>query len=320
MLLQQAVNEDPNYALAYSMMADVQAVLMDARNARHDTLLAEADRYASQAVALGPDLPDAQLSVGWVRQTQWRWTDAESAYLRALALAPRSARAHRWYGGLLLQYGRFDQSLELYRRSIDIDPYDFPGQSGYGHALFHAGRAREAAAQLEALLAQKDLLAAHTNCSARSTPTWGGLQPAEGEAYLRKALEQSEIIRRQEGKSSDDARDTDRRHGRGARLELSAGPVRRGAVRGAPRAGSRPEARDPVDARARSTARRATRRGRWPCCWRPRPSTIAIFSTSTSPPTTQRSARIRRSAPWSIGCVSPTDPTLTTPSRRSHES
>ncbi len=57
-------SEDPNYALAYSMMADLQAVLMDARNAPHDKLLAEADRYASQAVALSPDLPDAQLSVG----------------------------------------------------------------------------------------------------------------------------------------------------------------------------------------------------------------------------------------------------------------
>jgi serine/threonine-protein kinase len=202
-LLQQAVSEDPNYALAYSMMADLQAVLMDARNAPHDKLLAEADRYASQAVGLSPDLADAQLSVGWVRQTQWRWTEAQAAYLRAMALAPRSARANRWYGGLLLQYGRFDESLELYRRSIDIDPYDFPGQSGYGHALFHAGRPRDAATQLEALLAQKDLLAAHTNLG-QVYAYLGRAYPAEGEAYLRKALAQSEIIRRQEGKSSDD--------------------------------------------------------------------------------------------------------------------
>ena len=202
-LLQQAVSEDPNYALAYSMMADLQAVLMDARNAPHDKLLAEADRYASQAVGLSPDLADAQLSVGWVRQTQWRWTEAQAAYLRAMALAPRSARANRWYGGLLLQYGRFDESLELYRRSIDIDPYDFPGQSGYGHALFHAGRPRDAATQLEALLAQKDLLAAHTNLG-QVYAYLGRAYPAEGEAYLRKALAQSEIIRRQESKSSDD--------------------------------------------------------------------------------------------------------------------
>jgi serine/threonine-protein kinase len=196
-LLQQAVNDDPNYALAYSMMADLQGVLMDARNAPHARLLDEADRYASLAVALSPDLPDAQLSVAAVRQAQWRWTEAESAYLRALDLSQRSARAHRWYGGLLLQFGRFDQSLELYRRSIEIDPYDYPGLSAYGHALFHAGRPREAAAQLEALLAQKDLFAAHTLLG-QVYGYLGRLQPAEGEAYLRKALAQSEILRRQD--------------------------------------------------------------------------------------------------------------------------
>ena len=202
-LLQQAVSEDPNYALAYSMMADLQAVLMDARKAPHAELLAEADRYANQAVGLSPDLPDAQLSVGWVRQTQWRWTDAQTAYQRALALAPRSARAHRWYGGLLLQYGRFDQSLDHYRRSIDIDPYDFPGRSAYGHALFHAGRPREAAAQLEALVAQKDLFSAQTLLGLVYA-NLGRLEPAAGEAYLRKALAQSEIVRRQERTSNDD--------------------------------------------------------------------------------------------------------------------
>ena len=196
-LLQQAVADDPNYALAYSVMADLQVVFMDARNAPHARILEEADRYASQAVALSPDLPDAQLSLAAVRQAQWRWTEAETAYLRALDLSPRSARAHRWYGGLLLQYGRFDQSLELYRRSIEIDPYDFPALSAYGHALFHAGRPMQAAAQLEALLAQKDLFAAHTLLG-QVYAYLGRAQPAEGEAYLQKALAQSDILRRRE--------------------------------------------------------------------------------------------------------------------------
>jgi eukaryotic-like serine/threonine-protein kinase len=196
-LLQQAVKEDPNYALAYSLMADLQGVLMDARNAPHATLLEDADRYASQAVALGPGLPDAQLSIAAVRQAQWRWTEAQTAYQRALTLSPRSARAHRWYGGLLLQFGRFEQSLDLYRRSLDIDPYDFPGLSAYGHALFHAGRPQEAVAQLEALLAQKDLFAAHTLLG-QVYAYLGRAQSGDRDAYLRKALEQSEILRRQE--------------------------------------------------------------------------------------------------------------------------
>ena len=50
---------------------------MDVAQAPHDTLLAEADRYASQAVALQPDLPDAPAVGGCGAAAQWRWTDAQ---------------------------------------------------------------------------------------------------------------------------------------------------------------------------------------------------------------------------------------------------
>ncbi len=198
-LLHQAVRADPNFALAYALMADVQGTLMDTRKTSHARFIDEADRYASQAVALQPDLAEAQLSLAAVRQAQWRWTDAEAAYLRSLALFRGSAVAHRWYGGLLLQFGRFDESLDLYRRSLEIDPYDVPGKSAYGHALFHAGRAREAAAWLEALVARQDLMNAHVLLGqiyaylGSVVPT-----PAERVAYRQKALGESDIVRRHE--------------------------------------------------------------------------------------------------------------------------
>jgi eukaryotic-like serine/threonine-protein kinase len=196
-LLHKAVDADPNFALAYALMADLQGVLMDNRTASHARFIEEADRYASLAVALQPDLADAQLSLAAVRQAQWRWTEAEAAYLRAIALFRGSAVAHRWYGGLKLQFGRFDESLELYRRSMEIDPYDVPGRSAYGHALFHAGRAREAAALLEDLLEKKDLVNAHTLLG-QVYAYLGRAVPSERERYLRKALAESDIVRRHE--------------------------------------------------------------------------------------------------------------------------
>jgi TolB-like protein/Tfp pilus assembly protein PilF len=192
--LERAVREDPNYAAAYATLADVQGVLMDAHYAPHSTLLENAERYAAQAVALDPEQPDAQLSLAAVRQAQWRWGEAEAAYRRAIELHPTFARAHRWYGGLLLQFGRFEESLALYRTALDLDPLDYPSQSAYGHALFNAGRAFEAERQLERVLTMKDLPNAHALLG-QVYAFRVREEPGRAREYLQKALEHSEILR-----------------------------------------------------------------------------------------------------------------------------
>jgi tetratricopeptide (TPR) repeat protein/TolB-like protein/tRNA A-37 threonylcarbamoyl transferase component Bud32 len=195
--LKRAIELDPRFAAAYSTLADVHGVLMDLHYKPHNELIADAERYADQAVAIDPDLPEAQLTLAAVRQMQWRWEESDAAYRRAIELHPTFARAHRWHGGLLLQFGRFDESLALHRRALELDPYDFPSQSAYGHALFHAGRASEAAAHLERVLAQKDLFYAH-NILGQAYAYLAGSQTAERDDFFRKALERSEILRAKE--------------------------------------------------------------------------------------------------------------------------
>ena len=196
-LLKGAVAQDPNFAVAYALLADVQGTLMDSRTGSHLPYIEEAERYAVQAVALQPELADGHLALAAVRQAQRRWSDAQVSYLRALELFGGSARANRWYGGLLLQLGQTDAALELYRRSIAIDPYDYAGQSAYGHALFNAGRVFEAVAHLEWLIGQKDLEPAHALLG-QAYAYLGRVVPAERDAYLRKALAQADILRRRE--------------------------------------------------------------------------------------------------------------------------
>jgi TolB-like protein/Flp pilus assembly protein TadD len=200
--LKRALKEDPNYAVAYATLADVQGVLMDLHYAPQATLLAEAERYASQAVALRPDVPDVQLTLGAVRQMQWRWGEAEEAYKRAIDLHPTSARAHRWYGGLLLQFGKFDEGLEKHRQALDLDPSDYPSHSAYGHALFQAGRVKEAAEQWEGLLTRKDLFYAHALLGQAYAYMSRPDQP-EAAAYLAKALQRAAIVREKDAAAQD---------------------------------------------------------------------------------------------------------------------
>ena len=162
--------------------------------APHSTLIAQAEQYANRAVELAPELPEAQLSIAAVRQMQWRWDESDAAYRRAIELHPTFARAHRWHGGLLLQFGQFEEALALYRRSLELDPYDYPSQSAYGHALFYAGRAPDAAAHLERVLTQRDLFYAHALLG-QVYAYLAGVESADRDAYLRKALEQSAVLR-----------------------------------------------------------------------------------------------------------------------------
>ncbi len=201
-LYRRAVEIDPQFAAPYTGLADVQAVLMDLHQAPHGQLLSDADRYASEAVAIDPNLPEAQLSLAAVRQMQSRWVEAETAYRRALELHPTFARAHRWFGGMLLQFGRFDESLRLSQRSLELDPYDFPSLSAYGLALFYARRPLEAAAHLEGLLARKDHVHAHLILG-QVYAQLSATVPASREEYLRKALQQSDVLR-QIGKPAED--------------------------------------------------------------------------------------------------------------------
>ena len=125
---------------------------------------------------------------------QWRWADAEAVYHRALELDGASSRAHRWYGGLLLQFARFDEALPLYQEALRLDPYDLMAQVGYGHALLNAGRLPEAASELEQTLARKDFVNAHRVLG----QTYAELAAADErrrQEYLDKALNESEILR-----------------------------------------------------------------------------------------------------------------------------
>lgn len=198
--LRRAIELDPQFAAPHATLADINAVLMDLQYGSHDVLLAEADRYASQALALDPESAEAALSLAAVRQMQWRWRESDAAYRRAIELNPTSPRAQRWYGGLLLQFSRFDEGLERYRRALELDPFDYPSQSAMGHALFTAGRARDAATQLERTIAQRDLYYARVLLGQVYAYLIAD-DPAQARLHLRKALEQSDVLRLRAGET-----------------------------------------------------------------------------------------------------------------------
>jgi serine/threonine protein kinase/tetratricopeptide (TPR) repeat protein len=195
---QRAITQDPKFALAYSALADAQHTLLTYNHDDGQKLLAAARQYAEQAVALDASLPEVHVSLAAVRQMLWDWPGSEEAYRAAIRSQPKFARAHHWFGGLLLQFGRFEEALAEARKGLELDPFDYPSQSAYGMYLWHAGRLREAASHLEALLAKTDLLYGHTVLGQVYAALAASVPEPEATDFFVRSLREASIVRARE--------------------------------------------------------------------------------------------------------------------------
>jgi serine/threonine protein kinase/tetratricopeptide (TPR) repeat protein len=150
---QQAVKKDPNYAPAYSGMADAYALLGYRGNLPSDEALLNAKPAALKAVELDDSLADAHASLAFIAETlEWDWPSAEREYKRALKLNPSYAAAHNWYAGYLMYFGRFEEGLAEAKRSRELDPLSLAINNALAGRLLLAGREIEAIEQVQKTL------------------------------------------------------------------------------------------------------------------------------------------------------------------------
>ncbi|QYO66298.1 winged helix-turn-helix domain-containing protein [Leptolyngbya sp. 7M] len=141
----QAIEKDPNYALAYSGLADSYSLLADYRGAPTDEAYSKAEAAALKALELDNDLAQAHTSLAYVRMYHsWNWKEAESRFRKAIALSPNYATAHQWYSEFLTAMGRFDEALVEIRRAKEIDPLAPIINAGEVWVLYYARRYDEA--------------------------------------------------------------------------------------------------------------------------------------------------------------------------------
>ena len=153
---EQAIDKDPNYAIAYAGMAD--ALVAAERNVGAASAplggLARAKAVAERAVELDPMLSEAQSAMASVRAREYAWQDAERGYRLALELNPNNALAHLELGAsVLVVQGRFEEGLEEVRRAVKLDPLSPYVNTEFGRALMWAGQHDEAIPQLRKAIA-----------------------------------------------------------------------------------------------------------------------------------------------------------------------
>jgi Tfp pilus assembly protein PilF len=119
---QQAIDNDPTYALAYSGLADCNSGMTWHGFKSPSEALPKAYASARKALEIDPDSAEAHASLGLAMSHRWDWTGAEAEFRRALQLDPQYANAHHWYGDYLSMQGRHDEALAQSRRALQLDP------------------------------------------------------------------------------------------------------------------------------------------------------------------------------------------------------
>jgi tetratricopeptide (TPR) repeat protein len=119
---EQAIAEDPTFALAYTGLADSYAQYVDYRAMPVAEGLGRAREEAKRAIALDDSLAEAHTSLACVLFIyDWDWAAAGAEFRRAIELDPGYASAHQWYSWYLAAMGRMGASLTAGERSAELD-------------------------------------------------------------------------------------------------------------------------------------------------------------------------------------------------------
>jgi serine/threonine-protein kinase len=151
---QLAIDLDPNYALAYTGLADCY-VLGNLLQMSPKEAMPIAIEKTQSALAIDPNLAEALTSLAKIKLSyEWDWAGAETEFRKALELKPGYATAHQWYGVYLSEMGRHDESLRQRSRALELDPLSLSISTGLGRAYFWARKYDEAIEHLQKTLQQ----------------------------------------------------------------------------------------------------------------------------------------------------------------------
>jgi serine/threonine-protein kinase len=160
---EQAVELDPDYALAHAGIADIwifrgwYSVL-----APRETF-PKAEQAVTRALEIDGTLAEAHASRAHIDlEFDYDWEAANRGYERAIELDPKYPKAHQWYGGFLSAMGRHDEALRQAEEARELDPLSLIINTWVGLRHYFAGRNDVAIEEyLKALELDPDFAPAH---------------------------------------------------------------------------------------------------------------------------------------------------------------
>jgi TolB-like protein len=150
---EDAIIQDPNFALAYAGLADSYATLGVLDNVDPQNTMPKARSAAMKALELDDGLAEAHASLGYVKHRfEFDFAGAEHEFQRALELNPQYPTAHQWYGWYLISTGRTDEANAHFQRAQQLDPRSLYTNLTLGAPYFYSGQYGRAEEQFKQVL------------------------------------------------------------------------------------------------------------------------------------------------------------------------
>ena len=146
---QQAVENDPTYALAYAGLADCYVLLGWNSYLPPKEAFPRGKAAAKAALQLDPDLAEAHTplaAVLWL--DDWEWEQAQTEFKRSIELSPTYPTANHWFAEYAMTMDRHEEAMARIKKSQDLDPLSLIISVAVGWAFYFARRYDDAIEQL----------------------------------------------------------------------------------------------------------------------------------------------------------------------------
>jgi TolB-like protein len=150
----QAIDADPNYALAYAGLSEYYGFMGYSAEISPKEAWPKMEAAALRAAQLDPDLGTAYRELAAVSLIcKWDWASTEKEIKRAIELEPNEAEAYFLYSMYLRTMHRVDEALKAAKRAEELDPLSPQWKSSIALVHYYAHRFNDAEEQYRQLTA-----------------------------------------------------------------------------------------------------------------------------------------------------------------------
>jgi len=150
---EQAIARAPDYAAAYSGLADTESLLAYGNYRAPTDAFSKAKMAAEKAMQLDSSAAEPHASSGYIKlYYDWDFEGAERELRRALELNPNYTTAHDWLGYVLTARTRFQAANAEFRQAMSLDPLSVPVRTDAAFELHYGGDQADAIRELRAAL------------------------------------------------------------------------------------------------------------------------------------------------------------------------
>lgn len=134
----RALEIDPEYALAWCVLADSMTWTAIRGAAEPAATMKQAIEVVNKALELDPNLADAYASKGLILMHSGEIREGLRCLQRAVELNPGYSHAYNLLGRALYSFGRIPEALAAIDKSVDLDPVSMIAYTGSGDAYYFA--------------------------------------------------------------------------------------------------------------------------------------------------------------------------------------